>query len=182
MTEYTSYHRGVTSTDGNQYIRFYLGSGIKLRSSAEPFLRRQDVLNQSHMTAITSVPGLLHSLGTSLHQQHLFSRFLSNNFFLKRSSGFPALISQYILFLFTASFYKRFFSVGRFSFLGWALSEAGSGTRTQERGAHLSDNSREDFRLWKMRWEREGNQCRRSQSCQWGSSPYLPLSPCSANY
>lgn len=118
MTEYTSYHRGVTSTDGNQYIRFYLGSGIKLRSSAEPFLRRQDVLNKSHMTAITSVPGLLHSLGTSLHQQHLFSRFLSNNFFLKRSSGFPAVISQFILFLFTEpASTKGFFLLGASHFL-----------------------------------------------------------------
>lgn len=162
MTGYTSYHRGVTSTDGNQYISFYLGSGIKLRSWAEPFLRLQDVWNQSHVTAIVSVPGLLRSLGTSLQQQHLFSRFLSNNFFLKCSSGFPVVISQFILFLFTASFYKRFFSAGSFSFLGWALSAAGSGTRTQERGAPLSDSSREDFRLWKMRWERKRNQCRGS--------------------
>lgn len=39
MTGYRSYRRSVTSTDGNQYISFYLGSGIKLKSSAEPFLR-----------------------------------------------------------------------------------------------------------------------------------------------
>lgn len=153
MTGYRSYHRGVTSTDGNQYISFYLASGIKLRSSAEPFLRLQEVLKQSHVTAIISVPGLLHSLGTSLHQ-HLFRLFLSNNFFLKSSSRFPVVISQFICSYPQPASTKVLFCSALLIFwlpLGWALSEAGSGSRTQERGANLSDNSRKDFRLWKMR-------------------------------
>lgn len=85
-------------------------------SSAEPLLRLQEVLNQSHMRAIVSVPGLLHSLGISL-PQHLFSLFLSNNFFFKSSSGFPVVISQFILFLSTASFHKSSFLLGASHFL-----------------------------------------------------------------